>query len=193
MYFFQMSTKHSIYQLSNLQYHQSYKQKIVANSANKSSANTENNQKQEFQEKGRIDVKPFLDPSDGGSLTPKNPEQIPFLLVIIVSIIVSWVIANSLLPLFRQRTLTEEDTSQILEEDRPDEPTPSEVQQSMTVGSETVTYTDNYNYAASQEEQPIISENFQYLTPAKAEQESLKVKEIFDDNNIDHKEVNTYE
>ncbi|MBE9185640.1 hypothetical protein IQ270_13275 [Microcoleus sp. LEGE 07076] len=185
-----VKTRHYIYHLSNLQDYVLYK-KIVVNSANKSSENNENHQKQDFQEKGRIDVKPFLDPSDGGDLTPKKPEQIPFLVVIIVSIIVLWVIANSLSPLFRQRTPNEENDSKTLEEDRPIQPTSSEEQHSITVPSETVTYTDNY--AASQEEQPIISDNLQDMTPNQAEQESLTVKQIFDSNKIDNQEANNYE
>lgn len=185
----EVKTRPYIYYLSNLPDYLLYK-KIVVNSANKSSENKENHQKQEFQEKGRIDVKPFLDPSDGGELTPKHPQQIPFL-VIIVSILVLWVIANSLSPLFRQRTPNEENNSPTLEEDRPIQPTSSEDPHSMTVTSETVTYTDNY--ADSQEKQPIISENLQDLTPNQAEQESLIVKHIFDDNKIDNQKANNYE
>lgn len=185
-----VKTRHYIYQLSNLQDYLLYK-KIVVNSANKSSENKENHQKQEFQEKGRIDVKPFLDPSDGGELTPKNPQEIPFLVVIIVSILVLWVIANSLSPLFRERTPNEENNSPTLEEDRRIQPTSSEDTHSITVTSETVTYTDNY--AESPEKQPRITEDLQNLTPYQAEQDSLIVKQIFDDNKIDNQEANNYE
>lgn len=187
--YFDVKTRHYIYHLSNLQDYLLYKQ-IVVNSANKPSENKENHQKQEFQEKGRIDVKPFLDPSDGGELTPKNPQQIPFL-VIIVSILVLWVIAKSLSPLFRQRTPNEENNSPTLEEDRPIQPTSSEDRDSITVTSETVTYTDNY--ADSQEKQPIISEDLQEFTPNQAETESLMVKQIIDDNKIDNQKANNYE
>jgi hypothetical protein len=184
-----VKTRPYFYHLSNLPDYFLYK-KIVVNRANKSYENKENHQKQEFQEKGRIDVKPFLDPSDGGELTPKNPQPIPFL-VIIVSILVLWVIANSLSPLFRQRTPNEENNSPTLEEDRPIQPTSSEEPHSITVTSETVSYTDNY--AESQEKQPIITEDLQNLTPYQPEQDSLIVKQIFDDNKIDNQEANNYE
>ncbi|MEZ2227536.1 MAG: hypothetical protein ACBR50_14840 [Microcoleus sp.] len=192
--FCEVKSRHYIYDLSNSQHSLSYKN-IVVNSANNSSEKNEKTPKQEFQEKGRIDVKPFLDPSDGGELTPKNPQEIPFLVVIIVSILVLWVIANSLSPLFRQRTLNEENDSkndsQTLEENRPIKPTSSEAPHSMNVTSETVTHIENY--ADSQEKQPMIREDLQDITPNQAEQESLRVQQIFDDNQIAPKEANNYE
>jgi hypothetical protein len=94
-------------------------------------------------------------------------------------------------PLFRQRTPNEENDSQTLEEDRHIKPTSSESPHSMIVTSETVTHIENY--ADSQEKQPIIREDLQDITPNQAEQESLKVQQIFDDNQIAPKETNNYE
>ena len=185
---------YSIHQLSNWQYQQAYQQQLVANSIDKYSENTKKNQKEKFQEEGRIYVKPLLDRGkDGGFLTPATPNQIPIPLIIVVSILVLWVIINSLLPLFRQRTPNEETYSEILEDNRADQFTHSEDKQSMTVTSESVAYPDNYNYTASEEEQLTINDNSSDLTPNQAEQERLRIKQIFDETKIDKKEVNTYE
>ena len=61
----------------------------------------------------------------------------------------------------------------------------------MSVNSETVTYTDNF--ADIQDKHPRISENLQDSTPNQAEQESLIVQQIFDENKLDNQKANNYE
>jgi hypothetical protein len=63
---------------------QYWKQQILDKSNEIVFDSNESNPTKDFNEEGRIDVKPFLDPSDGGTLEQVKPNQIPLFLFIAV-------------------------------------------------------------------------------------------------------------
>lgn len=167
--------------------HHLYKQKIVAiepdkYSVDKKSESREDEQEQEFKEEGQINVKPFLDPSDGGTLGQEKPNEMLLLLFILVSILVISVIANSFLAVFRQLP-DQENAPKASEDEHSQDSQPSDPQEFMTVSSPLAADSDNDSYPDNQEYKE-TSENLQDSLPNQVKTENSKIQDIFDDNTI---------
>ncbi len=66
------------------------------------------NSQNEFQQEGSMDVRPFLDPGDGGSLDKTSHPQIPIVFIFLFSIFALYLILQKILPILSLLEQTEQ-------------------------------------------------------------------------------------
>lgn len=174
---------------NELLYRQFWKQQILYKSNEKPFDSNESNPTKGFNEEGRIDVKPFLDPSDGGTLGQEKPNQISlFFFLAVVTILVVGVILNSLLSIFRSDVqIHENPLNNLVNDPNQQSSKQNQVSQSINSGNDTleaVSHSELPAQAVSQEQQPSSHEDFSDSTIDISTQEGQKVKHIFKDNQI---------